>query len=187
MIRIIFRSRVGSLVALISLALVLFTGAANAQRKPDLQPSAEETSLKQFLQTLDKDKTTRYISAFRDLNSDGTPEAIVHLMGSKWCGSGGCNTLILARDHNSWKIITKMTITRPPIYVLPNKSKGWRSIGVWIGGGGIHPGHQVELRFDGKTYPRNPTVAPARPLKGKPTGEVVISAEQEAASLYDEK
>ncbi len=59
------------------------------------QPAGE--SLKQFLQSWSNDKTTRYVAAFRDLNSDGVHEAIVYLVGSSWCGSGGCNTLVLAQ------------------------------------------------------------------------------------------
>ena len=42
-------------------------------------------------------------------------------------------------------------------------------------GGGIQPGYEAELRFDGKTYPANPSVPPARPLKGKPEGEMLIA------------
>ena len=40
-------------------------------------------SLKNFLQTWDGDKTTRYIVAFQDLNSDGLAEAIVYLTSNR--------------------------------------------------------------------------------------------------------
>ncbi len=145
--------------------------------------SAAEESLKRFLQSWDKDKTTRYIAAFRDLNGDGTPEAIVYLMGN-WCGSGGCTTLILTQDAGSWRIVTRITIARLPIRVLTNTSHGWRSIGVWVQGGGIRSGYEAELRFNGKSYPRNPSVPPARRLTGKPAGEVVIASERDATPLW---
>ena len=90
--------------------------------------SAAERPLKKFLQHYVKDpgledqKTIRYSDAFVDLNGDGKKEAIVYLLGRAWCGSGGCNTLILARDGASWKVVGHITITRPPIRVLSSTS-----------------------------------------------------------------
>ena len=162
----------------------------------DSAPMAAEESLKRFLQNWDtgttpktekNDRTTRYVAAFRDLNSDGTPEAIVYFIGKDWCGSGGCPTLILTRDAGSWRIVTKITITRPPIRVLTNTAHGWRSIGVWVRGAGIQQGYEAELCFNGKSYPRNPSVPPARRLEGKPAGEVVIASERGATPLYDDQ
>lgn len=149
----------------------------------DTQLSAG-VSLKQFLQSWSNDKTTRYVAVFRDLNSDGVPEAIVYLVGSRWCGSGGCNTLVLTQDGNSWRIISKITITRPPIRMLSTSSNGWHSIGVWVQGGGIQHGYEAELSFDGKTYPRNPTVSPSKRLEEKITGEDVITSTKEALLLW---
>ena len=146
-----------------------------------------ETSLKRFLQTYDDDKETRYIAAFRDLNDDGRPEAIVYLISNEWCGSGGCTALILTQNGNSWRIVTKTTITRPPIRVLANISNGWHTIGVWVEGGGILPGYEAELRFNGKKYPSNPSVPPARPLKKGVEGEVVIPSMDNAVFLYDDQ
>ena len=74
-------------------------------------------------------------------------------MGDASCGSGGCNTLILAREGASWKVIQSITITRPPIRVLASTSHGWHSISVWVQGGGIQPGYEAEPRFGGRTYP----------------------------------
>jgi hypothetical protein len=78
------------------------------------QSSDAEDFLKTFLQNerkllLDVDKTTKYLAAFVDLNGDGVNEAIVYVIGRSWCGTGGCNMLILARDGNSWKEVTRDT------------------------------------------------------------------------------
>lgn len=141
---------------------------------------ADQRSLKIFLQHYEHDdplsQTTRYSAAFVHLNTQGNGEAIVYLSGEGWCGSGGCITYVLARDGASWRFVTKMTITRPPIRVLNSiSSHGWHDIAVWVEGGGIQPGYEAELRFDGKTYPPNPSMPPARPLARKAAGEVVIS------------
>ena len=170
------------LVVVCSSVLVIIC-LAKAQGTSDEPLSTQQESLKRFLQSLDKSKSTRYIVAFRDINDDGIPEAIVYLIGRNWCGSGGCNTLVLARDGTSWRIVATITITRPPIRVLPDTSNGWHSIGVWVQGGGIQPGYEVELRFDGKTYPKNPSVPPARRLE-KSTGEIVIPSAENGTPLY---
>ena len=89
-----------------------------------------ETSLRTYLQSYlrtnnsDYDKTTRYVAASVDLNGDGVPEVIVYVSSKAWCGSGGCTMLILAREKSTFRIITRTTITRPPIRILKSKSQG---------------------------------------------------------------
>src|SRR6266436_4416791 len=134
------------------------------ERPQPLPSAAANESLKRFLQEyvrlshLEDDKATRYFHASVDLNGDGKKEVIVYLMGRWWCGSGGCPTLILEREADSYKVVTRTTVTRPPIKVLPTISNGWRSISVWVQGGGIRPGYEAELPFDGRTYPSNPSM-----------------------------
>ncbi len=163
---------------LFALAVLLLPGslpsiAQSARIQDDLSARTRQ-SLRAFLQSFDNALKDRFVAALADLNGDGTPEAIVYLTSNYWCGSGGCTTLVLVQDADSWRLLTKITITRPPIRVLKTKSNGWRSIGVWVQGGGIQPGYEAELRFDGKTYPTNPSIPPARPLVGKAEGEAVI-------------
>lgn len=153
------------------------------------QPPAE-TSLRTFLQSYlrtnasDYDKTTRYVDASVDLNGDGVPEVIVYLNGTAWCGSGGCTMLILAPEKSTFRVITRTTITRPPIGVLKSKSQGWHDLSVWVRGGGILPGYQARLRFDGQKYPSNPAVPPAEHLPKGALGTVVISGTEEGTLLH---
>jgi hypothetical protein len=115
-----------------------------------------------------------YFDAYFDLNSDGENEAIVYVYGPWVCGSGGCNTLILAQDETGYKLISSIAISRPPIMVLTDAKNGWRSLAVFVSGGSIEAGHFAALQFDGKTYPENPSVAPARSLKNRPKGKIII-------------
>jgi hypothetical protein len=173
-----------------SMACLGFQVATQAQQRPAIPTSAAEEFLKKFLQDYarqnqaDDDKTTRYVHTFFDLNSDGKDEAIVYLVGREWCGSGGCSTLVLASEASSYKVVTELTVTQLPIRILPGTSNGWCNLGVWVQGGGIQPGYEAELRFDGKSYPENPTVPPARRLERKVTGKIVISASQDETHLY---
>jgi hypothetical protein len=133
-------------------------------------PSRDEV-LKDFLQnyleisTQNDDRSTKYLYAFVDLDGDGLDEAIVYVTDQEWCGSGGCTTLILAPEGSWFRVITKITITHPPIRILPIKTNGWFDISVWVQGEGIQPGYEAELCFDGETYPTNPSVPPAKRLK----------------------
>ncbi len=148
----------------------------------------QQASLKAFLQMyvsslpLGGDRSTHYSASFPQLTT-GRSDAIVYLSGKGWCGSGGCTTLVLAPNGQSWRVVTKIPITRPPIRVLNEKTNGWHSVAVWVGGGGI-PIHEAELRFDGHTYRTNPSAPPARRLGEKADGEVVIPSADDVESLY---
>ena len=167
------RARISVVAALLGSVLAISAGLAQATAKAQA-PDPNEESIRKFFQTRDDDKSTQYLAAFRDLNGDGIPEAIVYLIGRQWCGSGGCPLFILQKRGESWKTVTSTTITNPPIRVLDRKLNGWHSLGVWVQGGGIQPGYEAELRFNGKTYPRNPSVPPARRAAKDLAGEVVI-------------
>jgi hypothetical protein len=174
--------------AAVLLAVRYFVGPANAQEiAPKRTDAVREASIKRFLRHLDDSRSARFVVAFADHlrdNSSTDPIAIVYLVGENWCGSGGCHTLILAPQGTSWRVVTKISITQPPIMMLRSKSHGWHDVGVWVQGGGIQPGYEAELRFDGKTYPSDPSTPPAIRLK-RPRGEVVISSTENAVPLYD--
>jgi hypothetical protein len=174
------KSCIAALAAL--LGSVLAVSLCSAQAKQNAQAlSRDEESIRKLLQSRDDDKTTQYVAAFHDLNGDGTPEAIVYLIGKSWCGSGGCNLFILQKTGASWKVVTRMTVTNPPIRMLNTRSNGWRSLAVWVHSGG---GYEAELRFNGKTYPRNPSVPPARRAAENLAGEVLISSTTNPKPLW---
>lgn len=164
--------------------LALFSCLVGAQQKIETKTSAADESLRAFLQTQADDKETRYIAVFRDLNGDEVPEAIVYLVGNEWCGSGGCNLFILRKIGSSWKTVTSITITNPPVRMFADTSSGWHNIGVQVRGGGMTHGYEAELRFNGKTYANNPTVPPARSAGKGVTGEVIIPSLKDAKPLF---
>jgi hypothetical protein len=157
------------------------------------EPVPKQTeSLKSFLQSclgkpytpFEREGATRYSSVFVDLKGDGTTEVIVYVSGRAWCGSGGCIMLILAPEGTSYRVVTRTTITRPPIRILNTKSNGWHDISVVVAGGGIQLGDEAILPFDGKTYPSNPSVPPARRSIEKIQGKIVIPVTAEEQPLY---
>jgi uncharacterized protein YecT (DUF1311 family) len=159
---------------------------------PVSSPAGENPSgpLKAFLRTYlhetavpaDDAFKTRYAVAWKDLNGDGRPEAVVYLMGAEWCGSGGCTLLVLEQSAGSFTVRGRSTITSAPIAVLPSTNDGWRDLVVQVGGGGARPGQAV-LPFWGDRYAGNPTLPPARRLSGHEAAEVLIKAEDRGETL----
>jgi hypothetical protein len=108
-----------------------------------------------------------------DLNGDSSPEIILYANGPEHCGSGGCTLYVLTPQATSYRVITTITIVQLPIRVLSTTSHGWHDLGVHVSGGGISRPYEARMRFDGQTYHRNPTIAPAAPAR-KATGRVVL-------------
>jgi hypothetical protein len=156
-----------------------------------LSTESSRGPLKQFLQKELYDpqfgidnKTTRFTSAIIQSEGNTKEEIVVYISGPLWCGSGGCTLWILEPDGESFKVIGKMPIVWPPIRVLRTKSHGHYDIGVWVEGGGIQPGYEAYIRFNGKSYPDNPSVPPSHQLTEKVAGKVLITMEDEGELLY---
>jgi len=98
----------------------------------------------------------RYAIAYSDLNDDHHPEAVVHLEDSGLCGSGGCTTFILTETEAGWLPLGRMSVSRLPIYRLPDHHGGWFDLGVYVSGGGTAPGVRA-VRYSGTGYRSNPT------------------------------
>lgn len=127
---------------------------------------------------------TRFVSA---TVSAGRPkqEVVVYVSGRDWCGSGGCHLLVLAPQAGSFRVIGRATISRPPIRVLNTFSHGRPDLTVWVQGGGIDVGYQARLSFDGRRYPGNPSMPPARPMKHAAAGRTIISGDEPGVTLFD--
>lgn len=117
-------------------------------------------------------RLTRYRVALADLNGDHRPEALIYAMATAegggqadLCGSGGCDLYVLAPTTTGYRRVTTVTIVHPPIRVLATTTHGWHDLGVGVAGGGITTAYEARLRFDGRRYPSNPTVAPAMPVR----------------------
>lgn len=97
-----------------------------------------------------------YQYAFYDLNQDGIQDAVVMLKGANWCGSGGCTVLVFqGMSREKFQPHSKMTVTDVPIVVLNSKTQGWSDLSVYSRGSG-----QVILKFNGRSYPGNPSLEP---------------------------
>ena len=122
---------------------------------------------------LEGDFDARYFDARVDLNGDGREEVLAYVAGPMVCGTGGCPLFVLTPDDGAYKPVARISIVQVPIRVSTQSTQGWRDLVVGIAGGGIPAGNAV-LRFDGTTYPSNPTVPPAEPAGSLDGTEVLI-------------
>ena len=88
-------------------------------------------------------------------------QVLVYVEGRDVCGSGGCTVLLFSTDGKGFKLISLINLARVPVVVSDQRSHGWKNLIMPVSGGGIVTRHCSVLRFDGKTYPGNPTLAPA--------------------------
>jgi hypothetical protein len=98
--------------------------------------------------------------ALVDLNDDGVRDAVVLVDDRRYCGSGGCTLLVFRGNrHGSFRRLSMSTITREPIAVLGDTRHGWHTLTVTVAGGEITPCAAI-MRFNGQTYPTNPSMQP---------------------------
>jgi len=128
------------------------------------------------------DKETRYLAADVRLKDGDKDQTLVYLMGSDWCGSGGCILLVLDQDGATYKVNTEIGPLHPAVRVLSSQHNGWRDLGVWVGGGGIVHGYEATLVFDGKAYPDNPTMVHAKPAAQ--AGRTIFSGNETGTPLF---
>jgi hypothetical protein len=112
--------------------------------------------------------------AWLDLNFDHKPEAIVYLSGRAYCGTGGCNVLILERTGGTFRVRGNLSVSQLPVGALRQSTKGWRDLTVAVRGRGIPPGYTAVVPFDGQRYASNPTSPPAYQLKAPLAEDVLI-------------
>jgi hypothetical protein len=130
------------------------------------------------------DTTTRITVASVKTSDGKTDEDIVYVSGQRWCGSGGCTMLILEPTESTFRAIGRVTIVQPPIRLLPSMHGGRPDIGVSVQGGGIQPGYEAVLSFNGKSYPGNPSMPPAQKA-AVVRGKVIIANTEDSVPLYD--
>jgi hypothetical protein len=125
---------------------------------------------------------TSYVSGFADLNGDGREEALVSFHSGLFCGSGGCALYIYTPAGASWRQLAEITIVNAPVRLLASRTRGWRDLAVQVRGGGMDLPHEARVRFNGRSYASNPSLAPR--VRGRAPGRVLIRNEDPGRRLF---
>lgn len=135
------------------------TVPASAYLAPSVSPDIERlvrlTLTDMYKQDIEKDLidsfSRRFIFFQHDLNGDNKQEIFVGFTGPYFCGSGGCNILLL--DHQGNKI-SSFTVADVPVVIDTERTKGYSNLFIQSGG------KWHVLKFDGRKYPSNVSVQP---------------------------
>jgi hypothetical protein len=133
------------------LALNVLTASVGAQDAP----SALRAAVQDYVEKHGEHQAPPFRYALTDLNGDGRDDAIVLLLGTSWCGSGGCNMLVFRGTKDGFTLVSGSTVTSAPIRVSSEKAQGWKTLIVYAKGRG-----DVLMRFNGTRYPSNPSSQP---------------------------
>ncbi len=114
----------------------------------------------------------RYLHAQIDLNGDGRPETFAYLLGSFFCGTGGCNLLLFTDEAGGYRLVDEFPITDLPVIVSAEENEGWRDLYRLETGGGAKPSY-VRHAFDGENYPEVERL----PVDPAPSGTPVMAGE----------
>jgi hypothetical protein len=161
-------------LALVSLLVgfISFSGSTQAQTatNPALIKALETYLVKEGANP----KETKYQIAEIDLNGDKKKDALVLFQDSYWCGTGGCSMLVFTNKNDDFKLVSAISLVRDPVIVSETKTKNWRDIIVHVSGGGGES-KNVALKFDGSSYPTNPSLIKPLATNAKIQGTTVFS------------
>jgi len=136
------------------------------------------------------EETTQITVVSVKTEAEAGEELVVYVSGPQgsWCGTGGCMMLILEPFQSSFKVLGRVTIVQLPIRLLPSRKHRHPDIGVWVQGGGIQPGYEAVVSFDGTnysaTYSDNLSTPPAQPVNGI-KGKKIITTTDNSIPLYE--
>ncbi|QNO26001.1 hypothetical protein EEB18_014555 [Sphingopyxis sp. OPL5] len=100
---------------------------------------------------LPRDQTARFWAVKLPCNE----MIVAWLFGRHFCGTGGCNLLVWDASGGRLREIGDVSISWGPVRLLGERHNGRPVFGSWTQGGGIQPGYERAMRFDGNAYPKS--------------------------------
>jgi heat shock protein HslJ len=99
----------------------------------------------------DRAAWVRYVYSRADLNGDGREEVFVYLLGSTFCGTGGCNLQLFTRSPDGYTLVNEFPTSRTPVVISAATTSGWHDVFRLESGGGAAASY-VRHTFDGMRY-----------------------------------
>lgn len=160
--------------------------AAEEEAAPQEEaPVADIETLDAFLRSYAQEQGAPPDMPTRVVTAEVPRSALVlaYLTGPYWCGSGGCNLLVLRPFGGTFEVISSISIVRLPVRALSTDSNNLPNLGVRVAGGGTTEGYEALLAYNGDSYPTNPSVPPARRVDDA-EGVVLIAEDDEGRRLF---
>ncbi|MGR9048108.1 hypothetical protein ACQ4XT_05755 [Halobacillus faecis] len=142
---------------------------SETERDPKLEAAIEQ----EYNLTLSEENIRYYYNRI-DLNNDGDKEVFVFLVGPFVCGTGGCSAVIFKEKEGGYQVLSRFSLVRNPVIVSNTKTNGYRDLIMYVAGGGMED-FFAHVKFDGNTYPLNPSVQPKVAPGTKVEGEAIVA------------
>jgi hypothetical protein len=156
-----------SLITLIALQLLTVQSGptptiTRTVQSEKAQDAALEKAVSRLLRLAKEDRNYYWYNRV-DLDGDGVPEVLVQVQGPFVCGSGGgCPLVVFKKKGNTYDSVTRISLTWLPVIVSDHRTDGWNDLILWQRSyGNAEPSHYAVLTFNGRTYSRRPSGAPA--------------------------
>ena len=143
-----------------------------------------EKAIKKEFDISSNEENIRYYYNKVDLNEDGIPEVFAFLVGPFVCGTGGCSAAIFIEEDGEYKTLSRFSLVRNPVIISNSKTNGYKDIIMYVAGGGIES-FFAELKYDGPTYPLNPSTEPKLEPGTKVEGIAIVSDDISKSSGID--
>lgn len=143
----------------------------------------EKAIKKEFDLSLNEENIRYYYNKV-DLNEDGIPEVFVFIVGPFVCGTGGCSATIFKEENGEYKTLSRLSLVRNPVIISNSKTNGYKDLIMYVAGGGIES-FFAELKYDGSTYPSNPSIQPKVESGTKVEGIAIVSDDISKSSGID--
>lgn len=137
----------------------------------------EDPALRPYLQAQTRDALSPLGYVARTSGEGLDRLTLVRLIGPEYCGSGGCQLLVLGAQGDPFANLGNVSIVNTPVRILETSTNGRPDIGVQVRGGGISEPYEAILKFNGTRYPSNPSVIPG---VTRNVGGTVVIAEGDA-------
>ena len=83
----------------------------------------------------------------------------VYLVAPSLCGTGGCSAAIFKEGNGDYNLLSRFSLVNNPVIISNSKTKGYKDIIMNVYGGGIESFFAL-IKYDGTTYPSNPSIQP---------------------------
>ncbi|WP_432784919.1 META domain-containing protein [Cyanobium sp. BSA11S] len=127
----------------------------------------------------------RYAYNSIDLSGDRQDELVATVIGPYACGTGGCNAYVFKSGpkQKGLRLVSQMSLFKPPLVVSDQRHNGWRDL---ISRVRIDAGHgyYTRLPYNGRSYPSNPSVPPAEPLRRPVSGVALLDTNDDTSSTH---
>lgn len=146
------------LLLIATLALSACGGGDIAYVAPAAQDTAVHYAIRNYIASQGGPPNTQFQYVLEDMNGDGADDivALFTLPYNYWCGLSGCTMAVLAADGGGYMPISQIDSVHGPIVLTTRSTYGWRDIAMRASGTSLRD-RDVAMRFNGQTYPNNPT------------------------------